>query len=55
MYFSQEVQAGVEATTTDSGVGSLPGNGNEESQTPQEKAPVRFGWMLGVMVLLLYI
>ncbi|KAK1890111.1 Solute carrier family 12 member 3 [Dissostichus eleginoides] len=46
----EEVQAGVEATTTDSGVGSLPGNGNEESQTPQEKAPVRFGWMLGVMI-----
>ncbi|XP_034086339.1 LOW QUALITY PROTEIN: solute carrier family 12 member 3-like [Gymnodraco acuticeps] len=46
----EEVQAGVEATTTDSEVGSLPGNGNEESQTPQEKAPVRFGWMLGVMI-----
>ncbi|XP_033961977.1 solute carrier family 12 member 3-like [Pseudochaenichthys georgianus] len=45
-----EVQAGVEATTTDSEVGSLPGNGNEESQTPQENAPVRFGWMLGVMI-----
>ncbi|KAK5893348.1 hypothetical protein CgunFtcFv8_006227 [Champsocephalus gunnari] len=46
----EEVQAGVEATTTDSEVGSLPGNGNEESQTPQENAPVRFGWMLGVMI-----
>ncbi|KAI9522154.1 hypothetical protein NQZ68_038790 [Dissostichus eleginoides] len=48
----EEVQAGVEATTTDSGVGSLPGNGNEESQTPQEKAPVRFGWMLGIRCML---
>ncbi|KAK5858606.1 hypothetical protein PBY51_002735 [Eleginops maclovinus] len=46
----EEEQAGVEATTTDSGVSSLPGGGNEESQTPQESVPVRFGWVLGVMV-----
>uniref|UniRef100_A0A8C4DXW9 Solute carrier family 12 member 10, tandem duplicate 1 n=1 Tax=Dicentrarchus labrax TaxID=13489 RepID=A0A8C4DXW9_DICLA len=43
----------VEGTsTTDSGVNSLPttDNGNEESQGPQEKAPTRFGWIIGVMV-----
>lgn len=39
-------------TTTDSGVSSLPttDSGNEESQSPKEKAPVRFGWVTGVMV-----
>ncbi|XP_070785891.1 solute carrier family 12 member 10, tandem duplicate 1 [Enoplosus armatus] len=42
----------VANTTTDSGVSSLPvtDSGNEESQAPQEKAPVRFGWVTGVMV-----
>lgn len=50
MCFSQEVEVGN--TTADSGVSSLPvtDNGNEESQGPQEKAPVRFGWVTGVMV-----
>lgn len=50
MYFSQEVEVGN--TTADSGVSSLPvtDSGSEESQAPQEKAPVRFGWVTGVMV-----
>uniref|UniRef100_A0A7N6B544 Solute carrier family 12 member 10, tandem duplicate 1 n=1 Tax=Anabas testudineus TaxID=64144 RepID=A0A7N6B544_ANATE len=49
-----EVKAGIEVpnTTTDSGVSSLPttDSGNEESQSPKEKAPVRFGWVTGVMI-----
>lgn len=52
--FPQEVEVGMEAanTTTDSGVSSLPAtdNENEESQGQKEKAPVRFGWVTGVMV-----
>lgn len=50
----QEGEAGTEVpdTTTDSGVSSLPisDSSNEESQGPNEKAPVRFGWVTGVMV-----
>lgn len=42
MYFPQEVEVGMEVTTTHTG--------NEETQTPEEKAPVRFGWVTGVMV-----
>lgn len=39
-------------TSTDSGVSTLPvtDGGTEESQPPQEGAPVRFGWVTGVMV-----
>ncbi|XP_044040838.1 solute carrier family 12 member 3-like [Siniperca chuatsi] len=42
----------VANTTTDPRVSSLSvsDSGNEESQAPQEKAPVRFGWVIGVMV-----
>ncbi|XP_028261586.1 solute carrier family 12 member 10, tandem duplicate 1 isoform X2 [Parambassis ranga] len=50
----EEVEVGMEAanTTTDSGVSSLPAtdNENEEPQGSKEKAPVRFGWVTGVMV-----
>ncbi|XP_040886888.1 solute carrier family 12 member 3-like isoform X2 [Toxotes jaculatrix] len=52
----QEVEAGkeVENTTTDSGVSSQPAadGENEESKTqgPEEKPPVRFGWVIGVMM-----
>ncbi|XP_042257167.1 solute carrier family 12 member 10, tandem duplicate 1 [Thunnus maccoyii] len=51
----EEVEAGMEVTnsTTDSGVSTLPvtDNGDEESQAPpNEKGPVRFGWVTGVMV-----
>ncbi|XP_073331693.1 solute carrier family 12 member 10, tandem duplicate 1 [Pagrus major] len=47
---SDEVE--VENTTTDSGGCSLPvtDTGNEEPQAHEEKAPVRFGWVTGVMV-----
>ncbi|KAM4565169.1 solute carrier family 12 member 10, tandem duplicate 1 isoform 1-T1 [Fundulus diaphanus] len=38
------------ASTSDSGSLPVPDMGNEESQDPQEKAPVRFGWIIGVMV-----
>lgn len=50
MYFSQDVE--VASTTTDSGVSAVPAadGGNEESQAPKTKAPVRFGWVIGVMV-----
>jgi len=37
-------------TNTDSGSLHGPDIGNEESQDSQKKAPVRFGWMIGVMV-----
>ncbi len=49
MCFSQDAE--VADSTTDSGV-SIPATdgGNEESQAPQQKAPVRFGWLTGVMV-----
>uniref|UniRef100_A0A7N9AQU7 Solute carrier family 12 member 3 n=1 Tax=Mastacembelus armatus TaxID=205130 RepID=A0A7N9AQU7_9TELE len=42
----------VPHTTTDSEVSSLPviDSGNEESKSLQEKAPVRFGWVTGVMI-----
>ncbi|XP_008298466.1 solute carrier family 12 member 10, tandem duplicate 1 [Stegastes partitus] len=51
----EEVETGVEAAnpTSDSGVSSLPATDseNEESQDPvRGKAPVRFGWVTGVMV-----
>lgn len=49
MDFSQDVESDLEVNT-DSGVSSLPDSGNEESQADQEKAPVRFGWVTGVMV-----
>ncbi|XP_047437088.1 solute carrier family 12 member 10, tandem duplicate 1 [Mugil cephalus] len=49
-----EVEVGMEAanSTTDSGVSSLPvtDSGNEDPQDPTAKAPVRFGWIIGVMV-----
>ena len=53
--FPQEVEAGmeVENTTTDSDVSGLPvtDSVSEESQAaPNKKAPVRFGWVTGVMV-----
>ncbi|KAK5618919.1 hypothetical protein CRENBAI_008492 [Crenichthys baileyi] len=38
------------ASTSDSGSLPAPDMGNEESQGPQEKPPVRFGWIIGVMV-----
>lgn len=53
LYFSQEVEAGSEvANTTMDSVSSLIINDSEyeESQGRQEKAPVRFGWVSGVMV-----
>uniref|UniRef100_A0A4W6EG37 Solute carrier family 12 member 10, tandem duplicate 1 n=1 Tax=Lates calcarifer TaxID=8187 RepID=A0A4W6EG37_LATCA len=54
LYFSQEMETRMEVvnTTTESGVNSLPATdgGNEESQASEEKAPVRFGWVTGVMV-----
>lgn len=54
LHFYQEAEAGIEVanSTTDSGVSDLPitDSGNEESQGPKEKAPVRFGWVTGVMV-----
>ncbi|XP_014835725.1 PREDICTED: solute carrier family 12 member 3-like [Poecilia mexicana] len=37
-------------STSDSGSLPAPDMGNEESEDPQEKAPVRFGWIVGVMV-----
>ncbi|XP_039677435.1 solute carrier family 12 member 3-like [Perca fluviatilis] len=46
----QEKEAGVKIPTTDSGGSSLPDSGTEESKAPQEKAPVRFGWIIGVMM-----
>lgn len=50
MCFSLEVE--MEKTTTDSGDCSLPVTDtvNEEPQAKDEKAPVRFGWVTGVMV-----
>ncbi|TDG99641.1 hypothetical protein EPR50_G00195820 [Perca flavescens] len=42
----QDKEAGVEIPTTDSGVSS----GTEESKAPEVKAPVRFGWIIGVMM-----
>lgn len=54
LHFYQEAEAGIEVpnTTTESGVSSLPttDSGTEEPQGPKEKAPVRFGWVTGVMV-----
>ncbi|KAK5600793.1 hypothetical protein CRENBAI_009955 [Crenichthys baileyi] len=38
------------ASTSDSGSLPAPDMGNEESQGPQGKPPVRFGWIIGVMV-----
>uniref|UniRef100_A0A4W6EH79 Solute carrier family 12 member 10, tandem duplicate 1 n=1 Tax=Lates calcarifer TaxID=8187 RepID=A0A4W6EH79_LATCA len=59
LYFSQEMETRMEVvnTTTESGVNSLPATdgGNEESQASEEKAPVRFGWVTGVMVSCMYI
>lgn len=42
----------MEKTTTDSGDCSLPVTDtvNEEPQAKDDKAPVRFGWVTGVMV-----
>lgn len=50
MCFSLKVE--MERTTTDSGGCSLPvtDSVNEEPQAKEEKAPVRFGWVIGVMV-----
>ncbi|XP_022625645.1 solute carrier family 12 member 3-like [Seriola dumerili] len=47
-----EVEAGMEVTnTTTNSVSSLvTDSGHEESQGPQEKAPVRFGWVTGVLM-----
>uniref|UniRef100_A0A3Q3LZH2 Solute carrier family 12 member 3 n=1 Tax=Mastacembelus armatus TaxID=205130 RepID=A0A3Q3LZH2_9TELE len=49
---SLEALRKVPHTTTDSEVSSLPviDSGNEESKSLQEKAPVRFGWVTGVMI-----
>ncbi|XP_014834446.1 PREDICTED: solute carrier family 12 member 3-like [Poecilia mexicana] len=45
------VEIGMDGTSTsDSGSLPAPDMGNEESEDPQEKAPVRFGWIVGVMV-----
>ncbi|XP_040886891.1 solute carrier family 12 member 3-like isoform X3 [Toxotes jaculatrix] len=50
-----DMEVGMEeANTTDSGVSSQPatdgGNEESESQGPEEKVPVRFGWVIGVMM-----
>ncbi|XP_071315881.1 solute carrier family 12 member 3-like [Trachinotus anak] len=47
-----EAEAGMEVTktTTDSVSSLVTDSGHEESQGPQEKAPVRFGWVTGVMM-----
>ncbi|XP_040886890.1 solute carrier family 12 member 3-like isoform X2 [Toxotes jaculatrix] len=50
-----QMEVGMEeANTTDSGVSSQPatdgGNEESESQGPEEKVPVRFGWVIGVMM-----
>ncbi|KAM6894254.1 solute carrier family 12 member 10, tandem duplicate 1 [Lycodopsis pacificus] len=45
----QESEADIEVPNTDSGVGSAPDGGNEESPA-KGKGPVRFGWVTGVMV-----
>lgn len=46
--FLQEVEVRMDGINPS----DLPGPdvGNEESQDPQGKAPVRFGWIVGVMV-----
>uniref|UniRef100_A0A087XWJ0 Solute carrier family 12 member 10, tandem duplicate 1 n=1 Tax=Poecilia formosa TaxID=48698 RepID=A0A087XWJ0_POEFO len=45
------VEIGMDGTSTsDSGSLPAPDMGNEGSEDPQEKAPVRFGWIVGVMV-----
>ncbi|XP_042367822.1 solute carrier family 12 member 10, tandem duplicate 1 [Plectropomus leopardus] len=44
---AEEEEAGLVATATDS---SPPVRGNEGSKAQKEKAPVRFGWVTGVMV-----
>ncbi|XP_037531269.1 solute carrier family 12 member 3-like [Nematolebias whitei] len=45
------VETGINGrTTSDSSSQSAPDLGNEESQDPPEKTPIRFGWVLGVMV-----
>ncbi|XP_075948584.1 solute carrier family 12 member 10, tandem duplicate 1 isoform X2 [Anarhichas minor] len=42
-------EADIEVPNIDSGVGSAPDGGNEESPA-KGKGPVRFGWVTGVMV-----
>ncbi|XP_075948583.1 solute carrier family 12 member 10, tandem duplicate 1 isoform X1 [Anarhichas minor] len=46
---SFESEADIEVPNIDSGVGSAPDGGNEESPA-KGKGPVRFGWVTGVMV-----
>ncbi|XP_078020563.1 solute carrier family 12 member 10, tandem duplicate 1 [Epinephelus lanceolatus] len=46
----EEEEAGMQVTTIDPGVSHLPDSGYEQSQAPHGKAPVRFGWVTGVMV-----
>uniref|UniRef100_A0A3B4X081 Solute carrier family 12 member 10, tandem duplicate 1 n=1 Tax=Seriola lalandi dorsalis TaxID=1841481 RepID=A0A3B4X081_SERLL len=47
---SLEALRKVTKTTTDSVSSLVTNSGHEESQGPQEKAPVRFGWVTGVMM-----
>lgn len=50
-FFTQEEgDLGVTGATSDSVSSLVTDSGQEESQGPQEKTPVRFGWVTGVMV-----
>lgn len=45
------MEMGTDGTAaSDSSSQPTPDLGNEGSQDPPEKAPVRFGWIVGVMV-----
>ncbi|KAG7221458.1 hypothetical protein INR49_017227 [Caranx melampygus] len=48
-FTQDEVELGTR-TITDSVCSLVTDSGQEESQGPQEKAPVRFGWVKGVMM-----
>lgn len=50
MYYFQEVEGGN--TNTDPGACEISATdaGSEEAQGSEEKAPARFGWVVGVMV-----
>ncbi|XP_078792451.1 solute carrier family 12 member 10, tandem duplicate 1 isoform X1 [Oryzias latipes] len=47
----EDVEGSVDGETTLGSIGlPVPENENEESENTKEKAPVRFGWIVGVMV-----
>lgn len=49
--FCQDVEVSVDGESTLGPIGiPVPENENEDSKDPNEKAPVRFGWIIGVMV-----